>query len=1063
MRSGAAKSELLAGRTQELSELVAAYEAAAAGEARTVFLSGEPGIGKTRLLDRFADQVFHAGGLTLRGNCYEDASMVPYAPFVEVLRQLATQENQDMHLTDNPHQLLSLPLSSVSGESFQSDSAFPQGLTHNMAPEARLQLFDAVARQLAVAAQQRPIVLLLDDLHWSDEPSALLLRYIARVLRTSTLLIVGAYRDTDLVATLPFEGVLRDLQRERLATRISLRRLVPEETTEIVGHLLDARQAAIAPSVIETIQHESEGVPFFIEELVLHLREESLLTRQPGGRWELATGAEAAIPQSIRSVVGHRLDHTSSSTRDALSVAAVIGNEFSFDVLQTVLKQRGWEQDEELVEAIEEAAASRLIIERKPGRQSIETRYAFAHEQIHSVLYWNLNAIRRRALHQLVAETIERLSSDAVADASRLAYHYSHGEDLRKAADYAILAAEEATRYRAVEEAVRQYDSALEIIDLIASPGDLTETTDEERVHILLARNSLLEARNDSDRQSSGINQLFEIARRSGRDDWELEAHIRAARHNMREGDQPAALEHATAAYDLARPMDQRAQFRSIWVVAEAHTGRLIGEPSRLYRPKSDLVLALKALTEARELAEQLDYQRAVAWIAQEMGVVLWQLANPDDQEARARARTFLFEALDGFRATEDQKGEITALIALAYRRPIAASKSTGAADGSFVAFLEEIRRLRKTEHLLSRNSERPRMEALSLLSIEMYARTRGWYEIAMQRAEQALEWAAEARETRIMLLSHLALSETERQIGRFTRSLEHANRAAAIFETGQDAGRIRNSHRDEVLGALATANLAIGNNDHAIEIARERLELARNRGQRWRLAEATVGLAEAFNQVDDGSDEAAEYASEALHHAADLPGTITWDIRALLVLARVALASHDAPAAIIHSSAAVSRIEARETLLTWLVTAAYLLHGQALEASGQQEPATVWFERAFELIETTAERFESDDLRETYLTFNATAREVREKAIQLKLINVSSSSPVRIEPIAGLTPREFEVIGLVAAGKTNREISADLFISEKTVARHLTNIFNKIDAQSRTQAVAWAFQNGIA
>lgn len=1044
----------LVGRARETKWLSATLRGGASNDPRVLFVSGEPGIGKTRLLEFAAQQVAESGGIVLRGSCYEDASMVPYGPFTEALHALIRQRDEDSGA------ILPVDLAQVLPDWDAGDGPGTSGMIA-LDREERLRLFDAVARSILDASADRQVVLLLDDLHWADEPSALLLRYITRVLRNSPITIIGAYRDTDLDASKPFEGVLRDLQRERLASRIALRRLSRDESATLVAQLLGTGRESIEPQVFETIQHESEGVPFFIEELVLHLRESGMLALTGAGRWELTAGAAASIPQSVRSVVGHRLVQLPDYAREALMVAAVIGREFSYDLLASVLKRRGREADDHLIACIEEATRRRLIVERQ-GQPGFGTTFVFAHEQIQSVLYWEMNPVRRRALHQLVGETLEEGESDPRQVAARLAHHFSHGEDLVKAAHYFVLAAEEAAKYRALEQAIHYYNGALEIIESRgSSPGD--ESPEKRMFEILLARDRLYETGNDRTAQASGIQELLVTADRLDDPETHLEARLRAARYAVRTGTIALALKHASVAQNLAIDLDDRARARAALSRAQAHVGRLLGEPSRLYRPNEDLTAAARLLSEARELAEELGWERAVAWITQELGVVLWALAERDDSDARARARSFFIDALERFRAAGDRKGEITALIALAYRRPVSAASPSSPLQGSYVGFLEEIRRLRQTEHLLSRESDRPRLEALSRMSIHVYARTHGWYETALERACEALEWASSAGDNRVSLHARLGLSETERLLGRADRALDHANHAAAVFETAHASGLMSLARKEDVLNALALAHRAAGRPERAEAFAVERLELARDRGTQPALADATVTLAEVLSDIDGAEEHARATAQATLTHTRDLAGPITWDIRALLVLANLELRAGNASSALDHVSAATSRIEAREIALVWLVTYAALVQGKVLELAGRWDDARNWFERAHEHVENTAEHITAASLKKHFLTAGLYVTEVRETAARYGLTSASPDGSRERERIAGLTPRELEVLALVAAGRTNREISDELFISEKTVARHLTNIFNKIDAQSRTQAAGWAFRHGIA
>jgi DNA-binding CsgD family transcriptional regulator len=180
-------------------------------------------------------------------------------------------------------------------------------------------------------------------------------------------------------------------------------------------------------------------------------------------------------------------------------------------------------------------------------------------------------------------------------------------------------------------------------------------------------------------------------------------------------------------------------------------------------------------------------------------------------------------------------------------------------------------------------------------------------------------------------------------------------------------------------------------------------------------------------------------------------------------VLAELALRAGRPEDALDRAAAAVSRIEARETPLVWLVTCAALVQGRALEAAGRRDDARIWFERAHEHIENTAEHLTGDALREIYLRDGFCVSAIRGAAARYGIGRGALPLSETADRLAGLTPRELEVLSLVAAGRTNREISDELYISEKTVARHLTNIFNKVEVESRTQAAAWAFRNGIA
>ena len=202
--------------------------------------------------------------------------------------------------------------------------------------EERSRFFDAVVRLLLRLSEDKPVVLTLDDLQLASEPTVQLLRYLVRALRHAPLLLIGAYRDTDLDPQHALEAAIVDLYRERLATRVSMRRLTLSDMTDLIAGVLEVPANDVDLLLTQSIQSEAEGVPFFAEELTLHLREEGLL-RHGGSGWTLDEHAVVMIPQSIRSVVGHRLSRLDPEALETLGVAAVIGTEFSFDLLCDVM------------------------------------------------------------------------------------------------------------------------------------------------------------------------------------------------------------------------------------------------------------------------------------------------------------------------------------------------------------------------------------------------------------------------------------------------------------------------------------------------------------------------------------------------------------------------------------------------------------------------------------------------------------------------------------------------------------------------------------------------------
>jgi len=1029
----------IAGRAREIAEIEASVDAIVAGECRVVLLSGEPGIGKSRMLHHAATYAESHGMLVLRGHCYDDAEMTPFAPFIEVMRDLVHQQPvvRDDMLVGPAHTALASLVPDI-GLSTMQDASFSEA-------EHRQALHDAYGSLLASIGSRQPVVVLLDDLHWADEPSAQLLRRLVRSLRHAPVAILCAYRDTDLEQDDPFERVLIDLAREHIARRITLRRLESDATVSIVAQVLNVDPNRIAPQAVESIQRESEGVPFFIEELTLHLREEELLSPDQAGVWQLRREAGSFVPQSIRGVISRRLARLTDLARDVLALASVSGREFGLRVVCDVAASRGIASHAEVEAALDEAVSRRLLVRR-------DWAYVVVHEQIREVLYQSLSTIRRRQLHQLTAEAIERIHGSGPDIAARLAYHYSHGDDLERALHFTELAGDAAARIHATSDATRYYTEALEMLELLELP-----VTDQRRFRILLARDAVLAADGDHERRVAGVSTMLRLSETLGETE-QIQSLDRASALALAREDFDEALECARRSRTRAEGARDEDRLTALLTLGQALARRPIGEPSPLYREPAMLREAIDTYSQALALAQSIGSVVDVARIRQEIGVLEWALVELTGEGDLERARESLLAALESFRAAGDRKGEVTSLIALAYRRRVSSSGEETDPRDSYVSFLEEIRRLRATEHRLVRQSERQRMEALALLSIALYCRTNGWYEVALQRGTQALNLAEAARDSRLAVMSLVGLSEVERLLGRMPRAIEHAERALVAIEANPRTPASALHQRDGAVQALAAAMAHAGNGERVMHLMQELVDQVEDVGSPARLAEALCWLAE-ISEIAGEADRADRTARRVLQIASTLSGGIAWDIRAELVLARLALSAGSHDLALGHASVAGGRLSQRDLPLISLRIQVERERSRALDVTGFAEDAATALTRAQQLVTRIAERIVDDELRTAFLTRSPLAVDVLPASEPPALSKTQGSSG----PTDLLTRREIEVLCQVAAGLPNKEIADQLFISEKTVARHLTNIFTKLDVESRTQAAAWAFRQGIA
>ena len=440
------------GREAERAELRRLLERAQRGEGALALIGGEPGIGKTRLAEELLAEARARRMLALVGHCYEMEGAPPFVPFVEILEQACRMVDRSAFreaLGDAAPEVARL----VPGlRNLFVDIPQPLELPRE---QQRRYLFTSFREFTERAARRSPMVLLLDDLHWAEESTLQLLQHLAPHLSTMPVVVLGTYRDVELDVARPFARTLETLLRQRFAHRLSLRRLAEPGVGEMLG-ALSGREAP--PGLVRVIYQETEGNPFFVEEVFAHLSEAGKLLDEQG-QWKGDLRIEELeVPEGVRLVIGRRLERLREETRRALTAAALIGRDFTLELLGG-LTDLG---EEKTLEALEEAERAHLLSTRSAER---EVRYAFEHELIRHTLVSSLSLPRRQRTHLRVAEAMERVYGAHVEEhASDVAYHlYQAGAaaDPQKTVSYLTQAGDRALGAAASEEALRQYQSAL--------------------------------------------------------------------------------------------------------------------------------------------------------------------------------------------------------------------------------------------------------------------------------------------------------------------------------------------------------------------------------------------------------------------------------------------------------------------------------------------------------------------------------------------------------------------------------------------------------------------------
>jgi tetratricopeptide (TPR) repeat protein len=443
------------GRTPELSELRAALEEAIAGHGRLVLIAGEPGIGKSRLAAEVAREAGALGAIVLGGRCYEMEGSAPYMPFVEImeagLAQAPSAEGFRRELGEDAAEVARiLPKLRRLFPDIPPPLALPP-------EQERRFFFNSICEVVARSARLRPLVLIVDDLQWADEPTLLLTEHLAQRLSQMPVLMLGTYRDTDLDVSRPLARTLDELLRRRLARRIRLARFSATEVEEALQGLSGQQPPA---SLSRAVHQETEGNPFFVEEVFRHLAEEGTLFDEQG-RFRRALGArDVVVPEGVRLTIGRRLERFSEETRKVLTTAAMVGRDFALELLETLAESAG----DAVLAALEEAERAGLITSF--AREGT-ARFAFTHELIRQTLVAPLSLPRRQRLHLRVAEAIRQVYGGSLEEhAGELAYHFYQAGSLAESEDTArvlVLAGDRALEGAAFEDAARLYERALSL------------------------------------------------------------------------------------------------------------------------------------------------------------------------------------------------------------------------------------------------------------------------------------------------------------------------------------------------------------------------------------------------------------------------------------------------------------------------------------------------------------------------------------------------------------------------------------------------------------------------
>jgi tetratricopeptide (TPR) repeat protein/DNA-binding CsgD family transcriptional regulator len=614
---------VLIGRTLHLEALKRAIEQAQGGTGQTVLIAGEAGMGKSRLVAEAKTYVTPHSLRLLQGNCFESDRSLPYAPLLDLLRAFCANHS-DTELSSAFGSGAAEILKLIPELTARLPELTPTPL---LEPEAeKRRLFNALAQFFT---NRGPLLIVIEDLHWSDDTSLEFLLRLARRIISLPILLLLTYRIDETHPAL--EHFLVELNRERLTLELTLQRLTMAELDEMLRAIFELDRP-VSAAFQQKLYILTEGNPFFIEETLKALTASGSIFFERG-RWDHKPVNELQIPRSVQDAVHRRSERLSEKARNVLELAAVAGRRFDFGLLQELTKK----DEEELLPLVKEMVAAQLVIEETADQ------FAFRHALTREAVYLSLLIRERRKYHGLVADALERLYASSLdSRVGNLAYHAYEAGSWAKALEYSRLAGERAQALYAPQSALEQFTRALEAAQHMAVPSTA----------LYRARGQAYETIGDFEKAQADFEQALGSAGevQDKKSEWQALIDLGflwAGRDYHRTGG------FFQRAFDLARQMDDRASLaHSLNRVGNWHAnvGNL-DEALLFHRQALDV---FEEVNDLRGLAETLDYLGMASQI------------NGDLMQGTA----YYQRAVKLFHELDDRRGLVSSLATLALCGP---------------------------------------------------------------------------------------------------------------------------------------------------------------------------------------------------------------------------------------------------------------------------------------------------------------------------------------------------------------------------------------------------------
>jgi DNA-binding CsgD family transcriptional regulator/tetratricopeptide (TPR) repeat protein len=968
------------GRPRELTLLRSLMPRAGGEGRRLALLGGEAGSGKSRLVREFAHEAAGEGALVLYGGC-DAVVRIPYQPVAEALTHLARVAEPDQLRDD---------LGAGGGELTRliPDLAaragpLPEPVTADQDTE-RHRLHQAVAELLVNASRRRPLLVILEDVHWADNPTLHLLRHLSRAAADARMLLVATFRDLEADVPAELSSALVDLRRTEGVVPIRLAGLTSGEIAELVGQAAGGDLGDELPRLAGSIHELTEGNAFLVIELWRALVETGALVAA-GGRAHLTRPPqELATPDTVREVVTQRVARLGEQTTAVLELAAVIGPEFDLAVLV-----RGTGRDEAaLLGSIDLALRSGMVAD-VPERPLV---FRFAHELVRRALYDRLPAPRRAELHLCAGEALEAGSPQPSArTAADLAHHFTAAAPLggaERAVDNNLRAAEAATAALAFDEAALALRTALR----------LGIADERERAEVELALGVACYRAGRGSEALDAYRGVAAIARAAGNADLLARAAVGFENSCWRMAAVDAgALELLTEAAAMQGEADSG---RRVMVLSgQARACAFLGDHDRSARLRDESI----------EVARRLGDRRALATVLMRAYWARGTTGLDEILEMLTESRDLAAELGDIELQAEAMEWRISALIAL----------------GDLESARQE---LAEVYEMASRVGQ-PFIIHVAQHYRSTIALSDGRLAEAEETAERSFEWGRLLTGRDPTATYGVQMFGIRREQGRLAELAPVVRILAASKDQGGAWGP-----------GLAVVLAELGMHDEA----RRELERVRTKG----LMELRTGLwlaslvylADAVGLVGDDA-LAAEVYTELLPSAGSIV-TVGHGVAcygsADRYLGVVAATAGEREIARGHLEVALE-VDRAMGAWTWLAHSQYALGKLLVQAGGDDRARG---RRLLQEAGSLAERIGMPTL--------------------LGRLRAEGGPAPRRPPPDGLSPRELQILRLVAQGLSNRDIGARLVVSEHTAANHVRSILRKTGCANRTEAAAYAYGRGL-